>query len=118
MNESLSREEIIEYLRSLTDDGLAILFYEAMQPRNVYRRHSDGTFWNDVYVVGTASHTESDPAEIEILAVGADPCVRYYEKELKEGALEQGRCESCKTFITSSYKVALCPVCGAEVECT
>lgn len=118
MNDNLSWSDVVEYLRSLADDELARLFYEAMLPRNVYRRHSDGTFWNDVYVVGTATHTESGPAEIEILAVSADPSMQISEKVMRRGALEEGRCETCKTLIISTFKVALCPVCSAEVECT
>lgn len=118
MTENLSHDDVVRYLRSLADDELARLFYEAMSPKNVYRRHPDGTFWNDVYVVGTAMHTESGPAEIEILAVAADPSIRFSEEDMKQGATEQGRCETCRTFITSTSKVALCPVCGAEVECT
>jgi hypothetical protein len=118
MSGNVSRDDVVEYLRSLADDELARLFYEAMFPKNVYRRHPDGTFWNDVYVVGTAMHTESGPAEVEVLAVAADPSLRFSEEHMKRGALEQGRCEVCKTFITSTFKVALCPVCGTEVECT
>lgn len=113
-----ARKNAISFLRELHDEDLASVFYEAMETRNEYRRHPDGTFWNDVYVIGIASHTESSPAEIEVLATAYDKDSPFLEDAKKSGANENGECPVCKTYLASTLKLAKCPVCGSAVGCT
>lgn len=112
------RSDAIGYLRSLTDEDLARFFYELTEVRNEYRGHEDGTFWNDVYIIGIASHTESEPAEIDVLATAYYPNEPMIEGAARLGANQSGRCDRCKTLIVSTSKNAKCPVCGSLAFCT
>ena len=114
----MTRTELIEQLRQLPDEDLARLFYEALEPRSERHRYTDGSFTNTVYVIGTAVHTDSGPAEIEVLACALDPNEPYLVDVKGRGALEQGRCPVCATQVTCTSKVARCPICNAAVECT
>lgn len=69
----MKKEDVIEFIGSLSDEDLAAFYYEAMVKKNEYRRHDDGTFWNHIYVIGIASHTEDGPAEVEIIATAFNP---------------------------------------------
>ena len=112
------RDSAIAYLQSLADEDLAQFFYDALKTRNEYRRHPEGDFWNDVYVIGVVSHMSGEPAEIEVLATALDPTEPGLSEVKALGANQGGRCTGCSTIIGSTSKLAKCPVCGTTVECT
>lgn len=112
------RSKVAEYFRSLADEDLARFFYEVMRARNEYRRHEEGDFWNDVYVIGITSHMSGEPAETYILAAAVNPAQPGLDDVKHLGANNSGRCNTCKTLILTTSKIARCPVCESEVECT
>jgi len=115
---SQARAQAIEVLQRLSDEDLALLFYEAMASRNRYRRHEDGDFWSDVYVIAIASHARGQPAELLALATAHESSPPLSEEARAQGPLQEGACEVCRTLVTATAKIAKCPVCGAEVGCT
>jgi hypothetical protein len=112
------REVVISYLGDLSDEELAGVFYEAMKKKDVRNRYPDGTFWDQVYVIGIASWTEDSRPEIEILATAFDPVPAAVEGIAKLGANQSGVCPCCCTLLASTMKSARCPICGTQVGCT
>lgn len=111
------RKEVVAFLRGLDDEGLAEVISEAMASRNSRLNGPNGDFSSTVYTLAKVLHS---PGETEAYVVGT---ARHPENlgaagERPQHAHEQGRCRSCQVLLVSTAKLATCPVCGAEVECT
>lgn len=113
-----SKEDVIAYLRALTNEDLAQVFYEAMEPRNDRKTNSEVDFWNHIYVIAVADHSFGEPAELAVLASAHESSIELPPAWKARGSNQSGKCDTCGTFIVSTAKVAKCPVCSSEVECT
>jgi rubrerythrin len=110
----INKKQVIEFLSSLDELELIDLLYDVFQSKREEEKW--GEKWHiETYVIGHSTSTSIDPvAYTEILARPRPETV----EEGVRGFLVSGQCPLCKTIISSNEKIAICPICSGNVECT
>jgi len=106
----MNKDELTKALKSLSKKELIEIFYQAFErPVN----DASGNI-HDVIVIGESGYMPADGEHFtEFWALP----VQGYGDNYNE-PFEEGRCGTCKALIASVGKLAICPVCGDQVECT
>jgi hypothetical protein len=101
--------ELISTLKSLKFNDLIEILHNAFEPRN-YKQIDPETGLPDeeLFLVSRVIYDDGKIQSIYLCAVGSS-------HELNpEGPGETGQCSRCGALVTSSCKIATCPVCGLE----
>ncbi len=116
----MNREQVINYLRDLSESEMAQIIHESAQTRREEMFYSNGDFQiDDAFALATCTFGAfggnlDDGAIVELFAPAFD-----VDKPMIAGSLtEQGQCSKCKVRLISHYKRVLCPICKTENNLT
>ena len=116
------RKTAIEYIQSLNEKELVDFFYEAVTDRNEDKEFEDGYERDRECIISTSfgkfegEEDEEHYSTFQALPVPEIADLDWIKNE--KHICQSGRCNRCKAIVLSVAKLALCPVCDAEVECT
>jgi hypothetical protein len=111
--------ELVAELAALPDRELMEVISAALESRREEKTFVDGDFEKDRWCLALASfgrfrgRTDAEPY---VRLVGL-PAPEYEHVDWVHLA-QDGKCPQCGVLVASVSKVACCPVCSAEVECT
>jgi hypothetical protein len=111
--------ELAQALAALPDRELIEVIYAAFRPRQDDRDFRSGDFERDRWCLAEASFGKfngqtDEHAYVELIGLPAPA----YEQLDWEHLSQQGKCLHCGVLVVSVSKVASCPVCSSDVECT
>jgi hypothetical protein len=116
----MHRASVVDYISTLSKSELAQFFYEVSQQRRECRDFNEhGVEVTTICIaecykmVNPGKASDQEPV-INVLAPPAHPNDVGFPMD----ANQTGSCERCRLPIACATKIAICPVCGAEISCT
>ena len=109
----MRRENVVAWLRTLTDKQFAELFYEAVASRDAGDMKEEGGH----FVLADTSKRPGERRETQFIAL---PDPGAYRDQWSDDApiCQTGQCSECESWVRCVAKKAVCPLCGAKVHCT
>lgn len=114
-----SNIKLAEKLSQLPERELVEVIYKAIQSRNEDKELPSGDFEYDRWCLAQTSfgrfegNTDQEPY-VELVGL-VSPA---YEHVDWKHLCQSGKCKRCNALVTSVSKIAVCPCCSADVECT
>ena len=109
--------KLISDLKDLNQAELLSLLYKVFSPVKKVRAEFGEV--DDAICIAICGYSERDGSyESDYWALPVEGIESYSVEQQIAGAVEFGECPRCKASITSIGKVAICPICDTEVECT
>ena len=103
----MKNQELVEALKSLSFNELLKTIYAALEDKNERTVDPEtGLPDNDLFLLTETFYDEGE-VEFRFCAIGNSL------ESTPELPGHSGRCRTCKARLTSSCKVATCPVCGS-----
>ena len=114
-----SNLDLIERLSQLAERELVEVIYRSLRSRNEDQSFPDGEFQYDRWCLaqtafGRFENRSDEEAYIELVGLVA-PAFEHVDWV---HLCQQGKCSYCNALVVSVSKVAICPCCSNEVECT
>ena len=122
MNNELERKKAINYIQNLSEKQFVDFFYEAVTNRNEDQLVPNGYEKDRICLIRTsfgAFENKEDKEHLsEFMALPTEEFSKIKWIQKMSNVTEQGRCKKCKAQVISVAKLAACPICDTEVECT
>lgn len=105
----IEKNELISTLKSFKFNEMVEILHEALETRN-YRQVDPETGLADeeLFLLSRVFYDEGKVQDIYLCAVGSSL------ERSSEGPGETGQCARCGALVTSSCKIATCPVCELD----
>lgn len=111
------KKKLISILRNLNETEICFLFYEILSPLKKERAAFDEI--DDAYCIAVCGYSDRDGVyEADFWALPKESMEMLSTKEIEQGASQYGVCDRCHAPVVCLRKIAICPICGSEVNCT
>jgi hypothetical protein len=118
MTSLISADHVVEYLCGLPDREFIELMHKVFSAKADDKVFENGEYSFDRMCLATTSYGVyegvAEPPAINLIGQVADEVAQVPWDAL----CQFGQCETCGSTVISVGKLAVCPVCSTEVECT